>query len=105
MVTKKFDATFIWILLVFVLCGFCWIWGYGAGTTHPDIVYQDSIIVKDSIIIDSIFVENDSIETKIVYIKNDYNEKVNTIVSNTDSANYLFFTNYIYNYSRSTEGN
>lgn len=62
-------------------------------------------IVKDSIIRDSIYIINDSIRTKIIYINKKYDEKVNTIISASDSANLHLFTGYIEDYKRATQNN
>lgn len=101
MAIKKYeslDCAILIILAILVVGIFCWIWGYNAqGPTETN----DSIIYRDSIIIDSIYVEIDSIETVIKYIHDDYEEKTATVINATDSANYVFFTDYISNYSRS----
>lgn len=52
-------------------------------------------IKQDSIFRDSINNNNDSIEIKIVYVEKEYEENVSTIMSNDDSLNLLFFSEYI----------
>ena len=44
-------------------------------------------VVRDSIIRDSIYIVNDSIVEKIKYIDKEYDEKVSTIMSSSDSIN------------------
>ena len=64
-------------------------------------------IVRDSIIRDSIYIDNDSIVEKIKYIDKEYDEKVSTIMSSSDSINLCFFSEYIdrYNNQRATKNN
>lgn len=64
-------------------------------------------IVRDSIIRDSIYIVNDSIVEKIKYIDKEYDEKVSTIMSSSDSINLCFFSEYIdrYNNQRATKNN
>ena len=88
-------------ICAFILGVFCWIWGFGAGQTHPEVVYQDSIVYRDRI--DSVFVENKVIETKIIKVEAEYEEKVADIINNDDSLNYVFFSEYIDNYERTTQ--
>ena len=70
----------------------------------PPIVQE---IVRDSIIRDSIYIVNDSIVEKIKYIDKEYDEKVSTIMSSSDSINLCFFSEYIdrYNNQRATKNN
>lgn len=56
-------------------------------------------IVEDSIERDSIKEINDSIELEIEHIDDEYNKEVSDIMSSTDSANLVFFTEYIKNYN------
>lgn len=60
-------------------------------------------IVRDSIIRDSIYIVNDSIIEKIKYIDKEYDEKVSTIMSSSDSINLCLFTEYIKNYNMKLE--
>lgn len=64
-------------------------------------------IVRDSIIRDSIYIVNDSIVEKIKYIDKEYDEKVSTIMSSSDSINLCFFSEYIdrYNNRRTVKDN
>lgn len=64
-------------------------------------------IVVDSIIRDSIYIVNDSIIEKIKYIVKEYDEKVSTIMSSSDSINLCFFSEYInhYNNQRTVKDN
>lgn len=60
-------------------------------------------IVRDSLIRDSIYIVNDSIVEKIKYIDKEYDEKVSTIISSSDSINFCFFVEYIKNYNMRLE--
>lgn len=60
-------------------------------------------IVRDSLIRDSIYIVNDSIVEKIKYIDKEYDEKVYTIMSSSDSINFYFFVEYIKNYNMKLE--
>lgn len=65
-------------------------------------------IVKDSIIRDEIIKENEVIKWKIRDAEKQYDKEVSTILSNTDSANLIYFSNYIRQYKdkqRTTEDN
>ena len=63
--------------------------------------------IRDSLIRDSIYIVNDSIVEKIRYINKEYDKEVSNILSNSDSINLLFFSEYIecYNNQRAIEGN
>lgn len=67
-------------------------------TTHINEPYIKEII-KDSIIRDSIYLANDSIITKIEYIEKEYNEEMSNIMSNSDSINFVIFSEYIKDYN------
>jgi hypothetical protein len=58
-------------------------------------------IIKDSIIRDSIFIENEVIKTKIKYIEKEHDEEISDIMSNDDSTNLEFFSRYIEDYEQS----
>lgn len=64
-------------------------------------------VVRDSIIRDSIYIVNDSIVEKIKYIDKEYDEKVSTIMSSSDSINLCIYTEYInrYNNQRAVKDN
>ena len=68
-----------------------------------DSIYQTDI-KKDSLFRDSLNNANDSIIKTIIYIEKDYEKDVNNILSNDDSLNLVFFTEYIeyYNNERTT---
>ena len=55
-------------------------------------------IIKDSIIRDEIIKENEVIKWKIKDAEKQYDKEVSTILSNTDSANLIYFSNYIRQY-------
>ena len=65
-------------------------------------------IVKDSIIREEIVKENEVIKWKIKDAEKQYDKEVSTILSNTVSANLIYFSNYIRQYQnqqRATENN
>lgn len=64
-------------------------------------------IIRDSIIRDSIYIVNDSIVEKIKYIDKEYDEKVSTIMSSSDSINLCIYAEYInrYNNQRAVKDN
>ena len=53
----------------------------------------------DSIYRDSIYIVNDSIVERIIYIEKNYEENVSNILSNSDSTNLRLFTEYIEHYN------
>ena len=59
--------------------------------TPPDI---DTIII-----VDSFYIVNDSIVEKIKYIEREYEEDAAVIMSNSDSANLCYFTEYLEHYN------
>jgi hypothetical protein len=67
--------------------------------TPPIEIPNVEILVKDSIFRDSIYIVKDSIIERIVYVEKNYEETVNNILSNSDSANIQFFTDYIERYN------
>ena len=70
----------------------------------PDIKTPNIQILKtDSIIRDSIYIVNDCIRTKIIYLEQKYDKETSTIMSNSDSANIEFFTRYLEDYKRTSE--
>ena len=65
-------------------------------------------IIKDSIIRSEIIKENEVIKWKIKNVEKRYDKEVSTILSNSDSANLIYFSNYIrqyQNFQRTTENN
>ena len=55
-------------------------------------------LTKDSIIRDSIYIINDSIRTEILYLEQKYDKETTAIMSNSDSVNFVFFTEYLNDY-------
>lgn len=72
-----------------------------------DITPNVQEVVRDSIIRDSIYIVNDSIVEKIKYIDKEYDEKVSTIMSSSDSINLCIYSEYInrYNNQRAVKDN
>jgi hypothetical protein len=90
------------LILVFIIGSLL---GYWLRPT-PDLKTPDIQILKtDSIIRDSIYIVNDCIRTKIIYLEQKYDKETSTIMSNSDSANIEFFTRYLEDYKRTTENN
>lgn len=55
-------------------------------------------LTNDSIIRDSIYIINDSIRTEILYLEQKYDKETTAIMSNSDSLNLVFFTEYLNDY-------
>lgn len=55
-------------------------------------------IIKDSIIREQIIKENEVIKWKIKNVEKRYDKEVSAILSNSDSANLIYFSNYIRQY-------
>jgi len=102
--TKKIINLVIVLIASFIL-------GYVLGYNNRKEVVVPSTpvtIVKDSIIRDEIIKENEVIKWKIRDAEKKYDKEVSTILSNTDSANLIYFSNYIRQYTdkqRTTENN
>jgi hypothetical protein len=65
-------------------------------------------IIKDSIIREQIIKENEVIKWKVKAAEKQYDKEVSTILSNTDSADLICFSNYIRQYqnlNRTIENN
>lgn len=65
-------------------------------------------IIKDSIIRSEIIKENEVIKWKIKNVEKQYDKEISTILSNSDSANLIYFSNYIrqyQNFQRTTKNN
>ena len=52
---------------------------------------------------DSLYIVNDSIRTKVIYLTKKYNEKRDSILNNDSSADMQFFSNYIDSYQRANK--
>ena len=83
--------------------------GYVLGNTKVTVIPSTPVeIVRDSIIRDSLYSENEVIKWKIKNVEKQYDKEVSTILSNTDSANLIYFSNYIKRYKnieRTTKDN
>ena len=72
------------------------------------IMIPSTPIIKDSIIRSEIIKENEVIKWKIKNVEKRYDKEVSTILSNSDSANLIYFSNYIrqyQNFQRTTKNN
>ncbi len=77
----------------------CFIIGYLIGTwSIPDNSEITQPPIMDTII-DSFYIVNDSIVEKIKYIEREYEEDTAIIMSNSDSANLCYFTEYLEHYN------
>lgn len=85
------------LLIVFIVGS---LFGYWLNSTPKQKIPSTIEIKTDSIRRDSIFIVNDSIKTKIVYIKQKYEKEVSNIMSASDSSNYEFFRRYLENYEQ-----
>ena len=94
----------LWGLLYLTVAAFCWVWGYGTGVSkqHPEIQCDTVLIVKDSIIRDSIFIENQIIKEKIKYVEKEFSKEMDSVNNLNDTSMYNFFTEYISDYTGTT---
>lgn len=67
--------------------------------TRNHIIPDPQIIIKDSIIRDSIFVLNEEIQKEIVYVKEQFTKDSIDIMSASDSILLSTFTRYIEDYN------
>ncbi len=78
--------------------------GYGIGNYFkPTNTSNIKYIYKDKYIRDSLYIVNDSIQTKIKYLTKIYYEKKDSILNNDSSADMQFFTKYIDSYQRANK--
>ena len=88
--------------IIGLCCGL--LMGYGVGIyTKPTNTSRIKYIYKDKYIRDSLYIVNDSIQTKIKYLTKIYYEKRDSIISNDSSADMQFFTKYIDSYQRANK--
>ena len=85
--------------------------GYVLGKHNSEKLMMPSTpitIIKDSIIRNEIIKENEVIKWKIKNVEKRYDKEVSAILSNSDSANLIYFSNYIrqyQNFQRTAENN
>ena len=75
--------------------------GYVLGKHNSEKIVIPSIpvtIVKDSIIREQFIQENEVIKWKIKNVEKRHDKEVSIILSNTDSANLIYFSDYIRQY-------
>lgn len=103
----KINFKFCLIILSILIASFSI--GYVLGKHNSKkIVIPSTPIIKDSIIRSEIIKENEVIKWKIKNVEKRYDKEVSTILSNSDSANLIYFSNYIrqyQNFQRTTENN
>lgn len=103
----KINFKFCLIILSILIASFSI--GYVLGKHNSKkIVVPSTPIIKDSIIRNEIIKENEVIKWKIKNVEKRYDKEVSTILSNSDSANLIYFSNYIrqyQNFQRTTENN
>ena len=69
----------------------------------PEVPPHSEEFTNDSILRDSIYIINDSIRTEIVYLEQKYDKETTAIMSNSDSLNLVFFTEYLNDYIGTVE--
>ena len=90
------------LIIVFIIGGLLGYWL----RPIPDLKTPNVQILKtDSLIRDSIYIVNDCIKTKIIYLEQKYDKETSTIMSNSDSVNFEFFTRYLEDYKRTITSN
>ena len=103
----KINFKFCLIILPILIASF--FIGYVLGKHNSKkIVVPSTPIIKDSIIRSEIIKENEVIKWKIKNVEKRYDKEVSIILSNTDSANLIYFSDYIRQYQnnqRTTENN
>lgn len=103
----KINFKFYLIILPILIASFSI--GYVLGKHNSKkIVIPSTPIIKDSIIRSEIIKENEVIKWKIKNVEKRYDKEVSTILSNSDSANLIYFSNYIrqyQNFQRTAENN
>lgn len=77
--------------------------GYGIGNYNKPTSNIKYIYKKDKQKRDSLYIVNDSIQTKIKYLTKIYYAKRDSIFHNDSSADMRFFTNYIDSYQRANK--
>ena len=103
----KINKILIGILLIIA----SFLIGYVLGKHNAEKVVVPSTpvtIIKDSIIREQIVQENEVIKWKIKNVEKRYDKEVSIILSNTDSANLIYFSDYIRQYQnnqRTAENN
>ena len=88
---------YICLILIGFLIGY--ITGYIVLPNRKTSVVVPTTIIKDSLVRDSIYIVNESIIKEIRYIEKEYDEKVSTIMSSSDSALLRICTEYINHYN------
>ena len=107
MVTMKINKYLYFIIIAIA----SFLFGYVLGKRNCKTIIQPTPpveIVKDSIIREIIIQDNEVIKWKIKNVEKQYDKEVSTILSNTDSANLVYFSNYIRQYTdkqRAAENN
>ena len=105
----KINFKFCLIILPILIASFSI--GYVLGKHNSKKIVMPSTpitIIKDSIIRSEIIKENEVIKWKIKNVEKRYDKEVSTILSNSDSANLIYFSNYIrqyQNFQRTAENN
>ena len=86
--------------IIGVCCGI--ILGYGVGRYNRPLA-NTKYIYRDKYIRDSLYIVNDSIQTKIKYLNKIYYVKKDSVLANDSSADMQFFTNYINSYEETNK--
>ena len=90
------------LIIVFILGGLL---GYWLKPIPKLEIPTTQELKKDSVIRDSIFIVNDCIRTKVIYLEQKYDKETTAIMSSSDSINFEFFTRYLEDYKRTITSN
>ena len=105
----KINFKFCLIILSILIASFFIGYVLGKHNSKKIVVPSTPItIIKDSIIRSEIIKENEVIKWKIKNVEKRHDKEVSTILSNSDSANLIYFSNYIrqyQNFQRTAENN
>ena len=105
----KINFKFCLIILPILIASFFIGYVLGKHNSKKIVIPSTPItIIKDSIIRSEIIKENEVIKWKIKNVEKRYDKEVSTILSNSDSANLIYFSNYIrqyQNFQRTTKNN
>ena len=95
----KINFKFCLIILPILIASFFIGYVLGKHNSKKIVIPSTPItIIKDSIIRNEIIKENEVIKWKIKDAEKQYDKEVFTILSNSDSANLIYFSNYIRQY-------
>lgn len=91
----------MWLIKYFLVALVAAVAGYFAAQRNPITITKE--IVRDSLILDTIYMTIDSIHREIKYIEKEHDKEVSDIINFDDSASLQYFSGYIEDYRRATE--